>query len=149
MKVYLIRHVYYSADEDLSESGRKQVLDAADFLKQQNLDFAQIRLLTSDLRRALSSTEIIKTTLGLTEHAVAGWLINGTKSNIPDLIDTFFQENPECRIVVAVGHMPEIERAVDAYARRFGVKFSANAKNGSVHFVDTETKEVAEIFCPS
>jgi|SRR3989344_524974 len=148
MKVFFVRHG--QADGDLVDNGRRQVEAASSFLKRLNMEVTQVCLLTSPTKRAVGSAEIIQQALGLSEAKVTDWLDDGYGGkDIPDKITEFFKNTPTCQFIVAVSHMPEIEEALERFARRFGKSFFTTAKNGSVYLVDTDTGLIEKVFQPS
>ena len=67
MRIFLIRHG--DASGELTTLGQGQVSRTADFLKSLELDLSKTVLLTSPIRRAVESAEIIQKTLNLGEVA--------------------------------------------------------------------------------
>lgn len=147
MKVFFVRHGV--AKGDLIESGRRQIKSAANFLKELNLDITQICMLTSPQERAKSSAEIIWQMLGTSSPKVVNWLDDGEGGgNIPEMITKFFVDNSNCKIVIAVSHMPEIEGALEGFGEMFESYFNANVVNASIHLVDLDTKTIQRLFRP-
>lgn len=148
MKIFFVRHGHANSD-GLDELGVRQIHETADFLKQQGLDSSQVRLLTSELTRAVKTAEIICKILGCPEHERVAWLTSGKKYDIPACIADFFQTNPQCQTIIAVSHLPEIAKTLEIFAKNFGINFSADPENGSVYLADTNAKKVQMVFQPN
>lgn len=140
MKLFLIRHGY--ALGGLYPLGVAQIMAAANFLKQSDIVPEQTLLLTSPLRRAVMSAEILKNELGLNEPVKKDWLDNGRISL--DKLSPLFTD--KISTLIATSHMPNIEEAVEYFANTFGINFRSNASNGSIHLVDITNKKVERLF---
>lgn len=147
MKIFFVRHGHTDKG-DLDERGMRQINEAAEFLKGVDLDIPHLRLLTSELVRAVNSAKIIQTVLGCPAYEKVAWLTCDSGSNIPACMVDFSQTNPQCQSIIAVSHMPEIETSVERFAGSFGVNFGVNAGNCSIYLVDTTAKRVEKLFQP-
>ena len=140
MRIFLIRHG--DAFGGLTTLGQGQVSRTADFLKSLGLDFSKTILLTSQLRRAVESAEIIQKTLGLGETLPTSWLTCDTNENTEACLAQFVVDHADLEAVIAVSHMPEIEQ----FLGRLG--FYGTARNASVHEVDLQTRTATRLFVP-
>lgn len=141
MRIFLIRHGY--ADDGLTRDGQRQISAAAGYLQALGFDISQVVLLTSELRRAVESAEIIGRTLGFTTEPIRkSWLTSDTDENTTRRLREFVSDNPSLTAVIAVSHMPEIEEALE----KFG--FYGNVRNGSIHEVDFQANRVTHLFEP-
>src|SRR3989344_6099973 len=106
MRIFLIRHG--DASGGLTTLGQGQVSRAADFLKSLGLDLSKTVLLTSQLRRAVESAEIVQKTMGLGEVLSKSWLTCNTKENTEACLAQFVADHADPLVaVIAVSHMPE------------------------------------------
>jgi len=149
MRVLLVRHGQTLFR--LSEVGQKQILAAGNFLKlffeQEKARESEIVILTSPLKRAVESAEILRKKLGLKSVEVKEWLDCGadTTSGLRRITSDAY---PTLKYVIAVSHMPNIEEALSNFAMNFGIDGYFNASNGSVHLIDANKKVVQKIFAP-
>jgi len=140
MRIFLIRHG--DASGGLTTFGQGQVSRTADFLKSLELDLSKTVLLTSQLRRAVESAEIVQKTLGLGETLPTSWLTCGTGDDTEACLAQFVADHADLVAVIAVSHMPEIEQLLG----RLG--FYGTARNASVHEVDLQTRTATRLFVP-
>lgn len=140
MRLFLIRHGY--ALGGLYPLGVAQIIAAANFLKQLDIVPEQTLLLTSPLKRAVQSAEILKTQLGLNEPIQKEWLENGRISL--DKLSPLF--TGDISTLIATSHMPNIEDTVEYFADTFGISFRAMASNGSIHLIDITNKKIERLF---
>ena len=140
MRIILIRHGDGSCG--LTPVGQGQTEKTADLLKSMELDTSKTALLTSQLRRAVETAEIIQRNLGLTETLPKSWLTCETKENTAMNLAQFAADHSDLAAVIAVSHMPEIEDLLGSLG------FHGSARNGSVHEVDFQTRTVNRLFVP-
>ncbi len=140
MRIFLVRHG--DAMGELTDHGRGQISRTADFVKSLGLDASKTVLLTSPVRRAVESAEIIRQALGLGEVIPKSWLTNGTSENTAACLAQFVADNPDLAAAIAVSHMPEIEELLGKLG------FYGAARNGSVHEVELQSRMATRLFQP-
>jgi phosphohistidine phosphatase SixA len=140
MRIFVIRHG--SADGGLTHLGREQVQRTADFLKSLELDTSKTALLTSRLRRAVESAEIIQKALNLGEALPISWLTCDTHENTGACLAQFVADHADLTALIAVSHAPEIEQLF------YKLSFYGTAHNASVHEVDLQAGTVTCLFVP-
>ena len=140
MRIFLIRHG--EASGMLTTNGQGQVSRTADFLKSLELDLSKTVLLTSPVRRAVESAEIIQKTLNLGEVAPKSWLSDGANDNTEACLAQFVADHADLVAIIAVSHMPEIEELLGR------LRFYGSASNASVHEVDLQMRTASRLFVP-
>lgn len=148
IQFYLIRH---GSDDfktgSLSDIGRQQIRDAARFLtKPIGVNRQDVILLSSPVKYAGESAQLIQAELGLADFHYFNALMNNP--NLCQDLLNYSAAHSQFKTIVAVSHMPEIEKAVERFADRFCYIFNAFADRGTVHFIDTEANKIECVFTP-
>lgn len=108
MKLLLMRHAHTEQSPQkldfermLTDQGQTEAMEAAGFLRQQQID----KIIVSYVKRTLQTADIIQETVSIPEIDIVTELYNGTGKNVIELLST--QEDRNKHILV-IGHNPLI-----------------------------------------
>jgi len=147
MRVFLVTHGINDLHCGERGVGRKQITQAADFLKDKKLglDLSKTALLASQSTRDAIpiSAEIMGQVLGLRGATEVNWPTDDTGESTLQELQKFAATHPELENIIWVSHAVEIENLLD----QFGLH--AITGNGSVYCIDLATGKAEHLFEPT